>query len=366
MSEHIHRFLAFSIFCFLIIGSTGCANQGSPRDATIDTAANPSKVDVFFATNRAQEVESANYFGPERGNMSYGISQVGIPPGHLMGRQESPSLLKFEWSPDERKHIKVRDVLRLTQDEFFRQLANTVAKSPDGKLMVYLHGYNLGFLEACRDAAQFASDLKFSGPVVLFSWPSQDSLTEYTVDETNAEWAQADFVQLLTELLDSITAKNIYVVGHSMGNRIIGRGMISLESDRLPEDLFVFREIIMIAPDIDADVFRSDIAPRLTKTGIHTTVYASSNDQALRASKVFHGYARAGEAGEDLLILDGIETVDATDVSTSYLGHSDFLEDRRIMEDIFSLLQTGLRAEQRFGLEGVDNPAGRRYWTFRK
>ena len=298
--------------------------------------------------------------------MSYGIAQVGIPPGHLMGHQESPSLLKFEWSPDERKHIKVRDVMRLTEEEFLRQLANAVAKSPDGKMMVFLHGYNVGFLEACRDAAQFASDLKFTGPVVLFSWPSQDSITEYTVDETNTEWAQADFVELLTELLDSVTAQNIYLVGHSMGNRIIGRGMISLQSDRLPEDLIVFREIIMIAPDIDADVFRSDIAPRLAKTGIHTTVYASSNDNALMASKMFHGYARAGEAGEGLLIVDGVETVDASDASTSFLGHSYFLEDRRIMEDIFSLLQTGLRADQRFGLEGVNNADGRRYWTFRK
>ena len=366
MSNQLYRFLAFCLFSVFVIGSTGCAFLGSPQDENIETTVSPSQVDLFFATNRAQQSDSAGYFGPERGTMSYGISHVSIPPGHLMGQQESPSLLKFEWSPDERKHIKVRDVMRLSQEEFIQQLANAVAKFPDGKLMVYLHGFNVDFLASCRDAAQFASDLKFSGPVVLFSWPSQNSFTDYTVDETNAEWAQSDFVQLLTDLLDSVTAKNIYVIGHSMGNRIIGRGMISLESDRLPEDLIVFREIIMIAPDIDADVFRADIAPRLAKTGIHTTVYASSNDQALRASKMFHGYARAGDAGEGRLILDGVETIDTTDISTSFIGHSYFLEDRRVMEDIFSLLQTGLRADQRFGLEGVNNADGRRYWTFRK
>jgi len=60
-----------------------------------------------------------------------------------------------------------------------------------------------------------------------------------------------------------------------------------------------------------------------------------------------------------------METVDASDVTASLLGHSYFAEDRRIMEDIFALLQTGQRAENRFGLEAVDTANGR-YWTFRK
>ena len=38
---------------------------------------------------------------------------------------------------------------------------------------------------------------------------------------------------------------------------------------------------------------------------------------------------------------------------------------RRIMEDIFGLLQTGQRADDRFGLEARESGQGR-YWTFRK
>jgi len=205
--------------------------------------------------------------------------------------------------------------------------------------------------------------------VLLFSWPSQGSLTGYTIDETNAEWAEADFVQLLTTLLETIQEQNIYqniyLVGHSMGNRIIGRAIMALASDRPDDDLTVFREIVMIAPDIDADVFRLDMAPRLARTGIHVTVYASSNDRALMASKAFHGYPRAGETGEGLVVVSGLETVDASDVSGGLLGHSYFAEDRRIMEDIFALLQTGKRADDRFGLKALEFN-GMRYWTFRK
>ena len=70
--------------------------------------------------------------------------------------------------------------------------------------MVFVHGYNEDFPDASRMAAQFADDLKFSGPVILFSWPSQGSLTSYTVDETNAQWSQAHFVEEMSALLEQV------------------------------------------------------------------------------------------------------------------------------------------------------------------
>jgi hypothetical protein len=57
--------------------------------------------------------------------------------------------------------------------------------------------------------------------------------------------------------------------------------------------------------------------------------------------------------------------VDASGADSGFLGHSYFAEDRRIMEDIFGIVQTGQKADGRFGLQAVDGPAGR-YWTFRK
>ncbi len=358
---------SFIIFICIALtaGIPGCGILGeAPRQAT-DISAPPHQVKVFFATDRAPDADNSAYYGVKRGAMSYGITDVGIPPGHVMGHHEEPSLLKLESSSDESKHIKVRDVITLTRDDFLQRLTAAVEATPGGKIMIFVPGYNTEFLESNRIVAQFASDLKFSGPVLLFSWPSQGSLTGYTVDETNAEWAQADFTQLLTALLETIKAQNIYIIGHSMGNRIIGRAMTALAGDRPDGDLIVFREIVMIAPDIDADVFRLDMAPRLARTGIHVTVYASSNDRALMASKAFHGYPRAGETGEGLVVVSGVETVDASDVSGGLLGHSYFAEDRRIMEDIFALLQTGQRADDRFGLKAQETD-GVRYWTFRK
>ena len=185
-------------------------------------------------------------------------------------------------------------------------------------------------------------------------------------DETNAEWAVEDFVGLLKLITHEVSAGAIYLVGHSMGNRVLSRGITTFVSDLPDADASAIREIVMIAPDIDADVFRKEISPRIARTGIHTTLYASSNDRALKASKLFHGYARAGDAGDELVVVDGVETIDASEIGGGgLLGHSYFSEDHRIMEDIFALLQSGQRADNRFNLSAVDVD-GKRHWRFRK
>jgi len=232
-------------------------------------------------------------------------------------------------------------------------------------VMVFVHGYNTGFEEATRRLAQFATDLKFTGPVILFSWPSQATLTGYSVDETNAEWAQPHLEQLLSLLLDQLKVRQLYLVAHSMGARLATRAYTALVGDRWDIHHATDRELVLVAPDIDADLFRDGLAPRLAAAGVHTTLYASSGDRALMASKTFHGYPRAGDSGDGLVVMPGVETVDASGVSAAFLGHSYFAEERHIMEDIFALVQTGQRADSRFGLSPTESEDGR-YWTFRK
>jgi len=123
------------------------------------------------------------------------------------------------------------------------------------------------------------------------------------------------------------------------------------------------REIILTAPDIDAEVFRRDIAPGLTQAA-SVTLYASSDDLALVASKKVHKYPRAGDAGSGLVVLKGIETIDATGVDTSFLAHSYFAETRSVLADIFYLVRESKRADQRFGLRPAQSSNGA-YWEFK-
>jgi esterase/lipase superfamily enzyme len=365
MTSRTPHVIAIILTFLLTAILSGCSLMETFDSASTDRTPEPRRFELFYVTNRAPDSDGKRYFSSARGDINFGTASISIPPGHVMGRHEEPSLLKFETGQDESKHIKLLDVNPMSRDDFADRLGRAIEASPDRKLMIFVHGYNVEFPDATRTVAQFAADLKFNGPVILFSWPSQGSLTGYTVDETNAEWAQSHFQELMTALLENIPAQHIYLVGHSMGNRIIGRAMTTLATERLESDMLRFREIIMIAPDIDAEVFRMDIAPRLARTGIHLTLYASSSDRALLASKAFHGYPRAGESGDGLVVIEGLETIDASDAAGGILGHSYFAEDRRMMEDIYALLQTGQRADERFGLEAVNSPLGR-HWTFRK
>jgi esterase/lipase superfamily enzyme len=349
----------------LLMFLAGCVAPGARPVQSEPGALGPKEVDIYYVTDRAPDPVDARAYGPERGEISYGIASVAIPPNHEIGRQEVPSVFRFEWSPDERKHIAYKGALAMDRSEFLQQLSWAVGNSPDRNLMLFVHGYNVDFAQAVRRLAQFSTDLKLRGPAVLFSWPSQDSLTGYLVDETNAEWAQPHLVDLLNDLLEGTPAKRIFVVAHSMGARLATRGLTTLSGDRWLQGIKKIRELILVAPDIDADLFRQDVAPRLAETGVHVTLYASSEDRALKASKAFHGYPRAGDSGEGLVIVPGVETVEARDASSGLLGHSYFAEDRRIMEDIFALLQTGQRANDRFGLAAIDSGDGR-YWVFRK
>ena len=123
-----------------------------------------------------------------------------------------------------------------------------------------------------------------------------------------------------------------------------------------------FKEIILTAPDIDADVFRRDIAPQLRAGCDKITLYVSNGDVALLASKKVHGdYVRVGDARDGIVTVDGIETVDASGLDTSFLEHSYFAETNSVLTDIRRLVRDGLSAAQR-GLAEQRLPTGARYW----
>jgi len=66
-----------------------------------------------------------------------------------------------------------------------------------------------------------------------------------------------------------------------------------------------------------------------------------------------------------LVIVQGIDTIDATNVSTDFIGHSYFAESRSVISDIFYLIKDGKSAQERFGLIENNTAAGR-YWVFKR
>ena len=265
---------------------------------------------------------------------------------------------------DLQKHVVLLSVTPASKSQFFAALTARIRASKDHNAFIFIHGYNVSFEDAARRTAQIAYDLGFDGAPVFYSWPSQGTFKGYLIDETNIEWTQVHLRRFLDEFVAHTEATNIYLIAHSMGNRALLRAFSTLVADK-PALRQRFREIILTAPDIDADVFKHDIAPQIIGTHATVTLYASSEDRALLASKKFHGYPRAGDARDGLILMPGIDTIDATGVDTSFVKHSYFAETRSILADIFYLIREGKRPDHRFGLESVHTGAGQ-YWKFKK
>jgi esterase/lipase superfamily enzyme len=130
------------------------------------------------------------------------------------------------------------------------------------------------------------------------------------------------------------------------------------------QDLPLFREVILTAPDIDAEIFKRDIAPAIVKTADRVTLYASSNDEALAVSKTVNGGPRAGDSGSGIVVVPGLETIDVSAVDTSLLGHSYYGENGTVLSDIFFLLRRGLPASRRPNLV-QEMHLGLPYWVMR-
>jgi esterase/lipase superfamily enzyme len=279
-----------------------------------------------------------------------------------MGELETPSVWRLEWSEDPEHHVVLLSVTEKEKPAFYQDVAGRIRESAGKNAFIFVHGYNVTFADAARRTAQMAYDLGFDGAPVFYSWPSQGSFASYPVDETNAEWTQVDLKNFLREFAEQSTAENIFLIAHSMGARALTGAL---------EDLLVeypairpkLKEIILAAPDIDADTFKRDIAPRILTSERIATLYASSQDYALMASKTFAGYQRAGDVVGGVTLSKGLDTIDASRVRTDFLGHSYFAESTSILGDIRNIFLYRKHAEERSGLIPVGSEVGR-YWTF--
>lgn len=347
----------------------GCVTMRSDPERPVggDIRANYAIVRVHFATDRNYDPSqnSSERFGSGRDELRLGVADVAIPRNHKMGELEKPAVWRWEFRFDPEKHVTLLDATALSPTEGLERLRTRIANSPKRQALVFVHGYNVTFEDAARRTAQLSYDLGFDGAPVLYSWPSNGNALQYLTDEASAQWSVQNLVGFLESVVHKTSAQRIFLVGHSMGGRVLAKALSQIGRNN-PDSLRRFAEVILAAPDIDSQYFRDSLAPALVQAGASVTLYASSEDQALRlSSRLRSGYPRAGESGNNIVVIKGIETIDAVGMGTDFLNHSYAIENRSIISDIFALIQHSHRASERPGLILVDSrPTG--FWRFRK
>jgi esterase/lipase superfamily enzyme len=326
------------------------SGDGSARRGPVKKQVEVVEVATYYATNRnaTDSTEPAKAYGAKfESSLRYGRALVTIPLTHVPGNIELPRLWRLQREPDPSKHFILKSVTPLDKDAVRREMSEKLDASSAKAILLFVHGYNLGFTEAAMRTAQLAHDLRFPGVPFFFSWPSAHQLLAYWQDEEMALLSEGLFEKLLDEL-SAFPATDLYIVAHSMGSRIVSSALKSRVD--MGKDNKNVRELLLAAPDINADLFRAVIAPKLaTMQGTRTTIYASSSDLALKASKIVHGFPRLGETTGSVFTYRGLETVDAstaTQVNRAY-GHFYLMDNAAVLKDVRTIIEQKSSAKQR-------------------
>lgn len=302
-------------------------------------------VEVYFATNRLIEVDEVeSTITDSRGDYSLGKALVSIPlASHELGTSELAftfGLVTINRNPN--RNIYLHDVRTVAAESWHQRLSQQPRRG-----LMYVHGYNMTFENATRIAAQLQHDIRYPGVALAFNWPSRGNFAQYTVDEGNIEWSEVDLNRYINELCINQGLTHLDIVAHSMGSRAVTNSVITLarRDERIRQCI---GHVVLASPDIDAGTFKRAIAPEFAELDIPLTLYASSKDSALKASKTIHGsYPRVGESGEDLTVIEGVTTIDTTEISDSLFGHSDYAQTPALLTDLRLMLSEGLPPEQR-------------------
>jgi esterase/lipase superfamily enzyme len=326
-----------------------------------------SLIPVYFATRRSVDrgnAEPERYYGVGDDTLKYGVASVTIPvrrrPGEDDGRglcRYLPGSLKCTKTPA--NSVLVNEVDPVSSDVWLARLATAVdSGGVPADVLVYVHGFNNGFADAMHRAAQVSFDAGFNGVTVTFDWASRNALGSYMVDEATAERSVPDFKQFLRRVADSTHARRIAVIAHSMGTRLVSYALRDMTfANRTPG----LAQIVFAASDIDSATFVQQYAAPVAQRARLVTLYASSKDKAIAASKtIVHGAPRVGSGPPSVILSNPIDYVDASAVDTDLIGHGYFAENMQLINDLFLVLRHGLPAQDR-NLEPIPIAGGTYY-----
>ena len=328
---------AASVSLALVLGA--CA--GRPLEGVLvpvaQSAEGASHVNILVATTRQRATANlGEMFNGERADtVSYANITVSIPP------DSARKIGQIQWPatpPGDPNH----DFATVSADYIDRQQFSEVvsaAAKPVGRrnVLIFVHGFNNRFDDAVYRFAQVVHDAKAPGIPVLFTWPSRGELKlrAYTYDRESANYSRNALEQLIEMLASDRSVKDINIVAHSMGNWVTLEALrnMSIRTGKIGAKV---ANVILVAPDVDVDVFRGEMQ-RMGKSRPRFLLFTSQDDGALNFSKtIWGGVERIGaidpsqEPYKSELARENVVAFDLTNLKGSAHG--------RAFEDITTVM----------------------------
>ena len=140
---------------------------------------------------------------------------------------------------------------------FFQALDHRFARGHGRHVLIYVHGYYTSFVTAAREALVLAREVRFPGPVVLYSWPATvTAKPAYGTESRNAAWSAPHFAVFVHELEAHFHDIPISFVASGVGARFATSG---LRVVRDPRCRHCFERAIFVQPELAANVLRRNL-----------------------------------------------------------------------------------------------------------
>jgi esterase/lipase superfamily enzyme len=317
----------------LAIAALVLAGCGRPPDLVgidnpeipVESVADLSRHRVFIATTReASEVVGTFFSGERAPDLGLASVDVTIPPTHVPGTLERPRRLP----PDPRTEFAVVDPVVYGDDAaFVAAIDRELASRPPGRrsLLIFVHGFNNTTSDAILRLSQFVEDTGFQGVPVLFTWASAASATRYVYDLNSALVARVELGET-ADLLVQTRAESVDILAHSMGGFLTMEGLVEAQQRGVLGKRRTIGHIMLASPDIDIDLFRTQLEQLPRSIVDRLYVLVSTDDSALRVSRrIAGGVPRVGAADTAELEGLGVTVIDVSEIDDSSSGsHSKF------------------------------------------
>lgn len=336
-------------------------------------------ISLFYASSRKIENHQGELeFKPEMSSsLTLGKFNCRIDPLIKIGRV-IPGDLRGSGA------IGVRDVEKLSDQDFIKALAQAVQSSPHKSLLVLVYGFKDNFELTATKAAYFAYLLDVDTPVILFDWPG-DQRVGVLGYKTASEFAVASGPYLggvLARIIREVKPGKLWIESSSLGCLVVCSAFDWMYqhpdlSDSEPE----ISHVAMVAPDVSKYKFDLKFRDELAALTDKLTAYVSSNDRALLMAQIIDGEKKFGrqrikveeqeqfEEARDLLYLkslepDRISIVDVTPINKASYGHGYDLEAPEFYDDFYMrIFDVSAHNNRRLYLVNVDKNID--YWIMR-
>jgi esterase/lipase superfamily enzyme len=252
-----------------------------------------------------------------------------------------------------------------SQQAFIKAVRSQFEPKRPRQVLIYIHGYYTTFVTAVETAMALQKGLRFPGPVIVYSWPSRKtSVLAYKTDEANARWSMPHFITLLGNINKAFPGMPVSLAGYSLGSRFVTDGIAFYRREGCGN---CFGRAVLFAPDVSS----GDLRSALTSSSLCSSqplsnpvasapvlLYVSNDDKALRQSQRVHGNQRAGQAGGDLILCNGVDTVDVSYLDIGGNSGHGYILDPRVLNDAAAAFYGIPPTSPKRGLKQVSRSGG--------